>query len=329
MGTLKDLTILIYTYKRELYLKRLLFFFDKFKFRFKILILDSTPYDYQDTDLIKILKKKNIKHIKYDANIFFVDKIYQGSSYINTKYVVLCADDDFLNPNSLIECRDYLENNRDYSSAHSLYFNHIKENAIIKTDINFVQIYSNGSSSEYSTPLERVKNYLDGSTVYYPFYAVHRTNQFIKIWELTNLYACEQGLSELFSSSVSLIFGKMKVLNNFYSSREPNISNYWTNNINIINDIYSKEKIKRCIDGINHELSTISENEKQKNKKLLELCFENYVNKSIKKANFTKNNRFVDLIIKIKFSLRIRTRLIFFKNLLFNYGLPFFIQKYL
>ena len=58
MEKLKDLTILIYTYKRELYLKRLLFFFDKFKFGFKILILDSTPFSYQDTCLIKILKKK-------------------------------------------------------------------------------------------------------------------------------------------------------------------------------------------------------------------------------------------------------------------------------
>ena len=38
--------------------------------------------------------------------------------------------------------------------------------------------------------------------------------------------------------------------------------------------IYILKKIKRCIDGINHELSTISENENKKTKKLLELCFE-------------------------------------------------------
>ena len=47
---LKDLTIII-LYKRYEYLKRLLEFYLNFDLEYKILILDSTPYDHNDEKL--------------------------------------------------------------------------------------------------------------------------------------------------------------------------------------------------------------------------------------------------------------------------------------
>ena len=122
---LDDLTIIIFTYKRYEYLKRLLEFYSCYNYNFKFLILDSTPFEPKDIEFTKYLKNSvNIKWVKYEESIFFIDKIEDGCKYLNTKYSVLCADDDFIFPSAFLKSIKFLNKNSNYSSCHGLYYNY-------------------------------------------------------------------------------------------------------------------------------------------------------------------------------------------------------------
>ena len=97
----QNLTLIIITYKRYHYLKRLLLFYKSFNVDFKILVLDSSPEPPEDKDLINILHSNFVHWIKFDPNIFFVKKIQEACKYITTEFCVLCPDDDYIFPNAL------------------------------------------------------------------------------------------------------------------------------------------------------------------------------------------------------------------------------------
>ena len=99
---LKNLTILITTYNRYSFLKRLLTFYQSFNTDVKIIVLDSSSIKILDEELILKLHQKNILWKKYDNKIFIANKINYGCKYITTRFAVLCADDDFLFPNSFL-----------------------------------------------------------------------------------------------------------------------------------------------------------------------------------------------------------------------------------
>ena len=209
---LNNLTIVIITYNRPCFLKRLLTFYQEFKTEMKILVLDSSSSESLDNNLINQLKSKNITWKRYDQSIFFVDKISQGVKYIDTKYAVLCADDDFLFPTSLDKAIDFLSNNNDYSSCLGLQYKHKVYDFFFKSKVAFRRSAIGGSGSSEELCSERVFKYLSGGTVYYPMYAVHSTEHLTEIWKETGKVVSDWGLSEVFPCSVSLCLGKMKVL---------------------------------------------------------------------------------------------------------------------
>lgn len=217
----KEITIIIFTFNRYLFLKRLLNFYDQYEEKFSFLILDSSNVEF-DKELLKFTDRPNVQYLKFNSTIFFSNKIARGSANISTPFSVLCADDDFLIPSGITKSLKFLKNNRNYASAHGLYFNHLDLKTSVKVGFGLVPLYEKGRSSDEDSALDRLNAYLSMQTAYYPMYAVHRTTDFKKIWTQTERHVSDWGLSELFPCSLSLIYGKMKVLPIFYSSREPN-----------------------------------------------------------------------------------------------------------
>ena len=79
-----------------------------------MLILDSSnkkiiKNKYADQDKINV--------IEFSSDIFISEKIIYSTQYIETDYVVLCADDDTIIPSSLMKCKEFLDNNKDFASA--------------------------------------------------------------------------------------------------------------------------------------------------------------------------------------------------------------------
>ena len=81
---LHNLTIVIITFNRYCFLKRLLSFYQSFETNVNILVLDSSSDEIKDKELIKQLNQPNITWKKYDKKIFFANKISEGSTFINS-----------------------------------------------------------------------------------------------------------------------------------------------------------------------------------------------------------------------------------------------------
>ena len=251
--TLKKIMIIIPTYNRYPYLLRLLKFYNLYNTQIKIMILDSSRDELHDKELKSIINQDNIVWVRYDDEMFIVDKIVDGIRRVETEYAVLCADDDFIIPSSIASSIEFLDNNPDYSSAHGPYFRH--PNAEIVKDSGFILRKINGRSISEESSTERLKSYLYRMTghCYHPFYAVHRRNTLNFIWSETKKYGSDWALGELFPCCLSLIYGKMKILPVFYSSRETNNYN-WVDEERF-NQMFNKEKINEAIEVISKHLS--------------------------------------------------------------------------
>ena len=224
------LTIVITSFNRHSFLLRIVKFLISYKLPINILILDSSEKELENDQLKNITKKTNISFKRFPSNTPLAEKIFRGLKYVNTEYGVLCAEDDFLFPNSVLKCVEFLEDNQNYSSAHGLYFNHTNYEESKLSGFNLFPLYGGKAiSNEKETSLQRINHYFfSGKVHHYPFYAVHKSEVLKNIWEKTYLYANEWQLNEYFPTYLSFIFGKMKVLPIIYSSREPNYFNWVT-----------------------------------------------------------------------------------------------------
>lgn len=321
-----NLTIIVTTYKRYDYLKRLLSFYFSYNIDINIVVLDSTPYYPHDEELIDFLSHHNVDWRRYDADIFFAYKIADGVNYIETDYAVLCADDDFLIPPSLEECVNFLINNLDYTSAHGLYFLHHNS----KYEFYLSPLYNKGRSSEHDHASARVTSYLSGENHYYPMYAVHRTPMLQMSWNETKKYVCDEGLSELFPCSISLSHGKMKVLPIFYSSREPNDFSWTDGFLDEINaKIYSDNKIRNAVTGIGKHLSMVDSIDIEEAESIALHAFQrqlrdNEIKSNLIKSNNTKlqHNIALSAAVSVRKYLKLKVRLRNIIDKVMNRGCP-------
>lgn len=269
------------------------------------MILDSSS-DELDDRLKPHLDYKNVSYKKFPSSTFFVNKIADGSSLINTPYIVLCADDDFLIPSSIIESRNFLKKNKDFSSAHGFHFCHTNAEDAEKYGFSIAQLYKNGSSSEQDSSVNRLKSYLSGQTCYYPMYAVHRERVFKKIWMETKTYVNDWGLSELFPCALSFIIGKMKILPIFYSSREPNTFTWYDQNRH--QEMFSKKKVDKAVEGLAKHINLASGAQEKHSKQVVESAFQSYLKGG--SADFLSEQNELKLIWwRFKQKVRLRSRI--------------------
>ena len=252
---LDELTIVIITYQRYPFLKRLLKFYMSYQSEARFLVLDSSSDYPEDPELKELLDRDNVTWKRFDSTTFFVNKVSEGCKHIETEYAVLCADDDFLIPMALMESVEFLKKNQDHASVHGLHFNHTNAEEAYRNGFSIRPLYQNGRSSEQEFAAARINAYLSGKTGCYPMYAVHRTELFQRIWTETNNFVSDWGLSELFPCALSFIYGKMKVLPFFYSSREPN--NYTWYDENRLREMYTEEKIQLATEGLGKHLCVV------------------------------------------------------------------------
>ena len=60
--------------------------------------------------------KENWQHI-YTPGLFFTKKVEVVLDKVKTPYLLMCADDDFIIPKSILQCVSFLEENKDYVIA--------------------------------------------------------------------------------------------------------------------------------------------------------------------------------------------------------------------
>src|SRR5258708_4532905 len=158
--------IIIPTYNRTNFLKRILDYYLPYGKDFNFIIADSSS---------RLNKSRNKKLIQAysDLSILYLDKFSQDLQqhlkfakivkYAKSKYCVFCADDDFIVPNSIKECVDFLKKNPDYAAAHGTYIGfHIFQTLWGK---KFAWKYRSTHHSLYSpTATQRLEDHLSNYT---------------------------------------------------------------------------------------------------------------------------------------------------------------------
>lgn len=172
-----NITIIIPTYNRPYYLNRVLTFMNSYKYiKPKIIVLDSSEESrkHQNQEIIRKFNKVTIIYKQYSSDINFFEKLNRGLKDVDTKYVGLCADDDFFAEEGIIESLKKLdEENSLYSvKGKNLYFTYSMGNLI-----EYDWFY--GLKSENC--IERLKDITKG---FVPslIYQVFRTEKFKKMY---------------------------------------------------------------------------------------------------------------------------------------------------
>ena len=97
-------TIVIPTFNRLKYLRRILSYYNGFEENYNIIVADSSSSKNKklNNKSVLIFSNLDIQYIdKYPSKIEPNHKINDTLNYINTKYSVFCADDDFIIPKSI------------------------------------------------------------------------------------------------------------------------------------------------------------------------------------------------------------------------------------
>ena len=280
-------TLIIPTYNAPHYLKRILTFYSRYGPEFKIIVGDSS-LDKNKKENKKIISSFTELEIEYrdeyktetNPHNKFADLVKQ----VKTKYVVFCAEDDFVLPNGIKRAIEFLEKNKDFVIAQGDYINFCiidgrfqwepgyKYNSII---FNNAKYRSFLHLSNYSIP-----------TVY----GVFRTESLKRIYqEMTNSKIDTRFFGELFPSILTLVYGKLKYLNILYGARNTEMTEQGKNWLNLLgfikNGECTQEERNKFIKPIAKELSKESKITIEEAEDIIKKALNNYLKKIQKSEN--------------------------------------------
>ena len=209
------LTCLVPTHNRPLFLRRFLGFYARFRPEFSFLIVDSS------CPVAAAENRSVIDHIRSELNIRyehsdlpFYEKIAANFDRVTSPFVVLCADDDYLLPEAVSRCVDFLEVEQGYATAmgHKALLNTTKNRWTGRLKV------LKGYSIEYDRPLDRCRHM--ATQWMSNFYAVNRTEALYRDFQIVSVMSNSKSLSqipEMLMSQLSVIRGRAKVLPMMYS----------------------------------------------------------------------------------------------------------------
>ena len=214
-----DCTVLMFTYERPYHLARAISYWEKSGV--KVIIADGSKYPCDNIP-------ESIEYM-HRPGASIMQRIFELSNRVKTKFAVFVADDDFLGYEGLEIAVTFLNKNPDYASAQGLYTQYrITKpfNKIVTRPAGtcFANHY-NWSSDDYVTRLRDINSY---KIMHYCYSVVTKE-------VLDTLYSLFQGIEvvkgdtlfePLMAYSIA-INGKIKTLQSFYCARESVESPDW------------------------------------------------------------------------------------------------------
>lgn len=209
---MKSLTLIIPTHNRQNYLPRSISYYSSINF--DVIYCDSTveAYDF-DTPL-------NISYLHL-PNYSFSQKILHVLEKVNTSFVALCADDDFVLSSALSLGYEIISKNNNVTTVignivqfHEKFDNYFFTNTIYDS-INF-----------NSTPNKNVEKFLcDYRQI---LWGIYKKDILINSFKILNeVKFNNDNFFELVISVLSAYNGEIKFLNNILSARELSTQEHW------------------------------------------------------------------------------------------------------
>ncbi|HCE45328.1 MAG TPA: hypothetical protein DET40_17450 [Lentisphaeria bacterium] len=205
-----DVTIVIPTYnQRYKDLRRLLEYYNYYDGLVFVADSSSSPYPY-NYDLEKV-KYFHLPELGYYEKIIYVLNL------VNTEFVVLCADDDFIVPKGIQTAVSFLKLNSEYSVAKGkqiCFLDDMSEKGKYVWRESDWDCYSIEDPSPSKRLFMHLSSYKSAT-----FYAVHRTNLMRDIFRLSFDNSDDYLFGEYILSLLAIIRGKYKIFDQLYAIR--------------------------------------------------------------------------------------------------------------
>lgn len=214
---MQDITIIIPTYNRPDYLKRILDYYGESGKDFTFVVADSSSKENKQKNkaVIESFPDLLVNYLSdYSEKINPWYKFEDALKSVATKYTVFCGDDDFVVPDGMKKAANFLEQNSDYAVAHGNYIGFFAKNNYFEW-----KVVSNFQSIELPDAKSRMEEHLSDYSIS-TFYGVHRTDFLKMIFEETRKFTDDNRFGELLPSILTLIYGKMKKLDVLYVAHE-------------------------------------------------------------------------------------------------------------
>lgn len=206
-------TIIIPAHNRPRHLKRLLEYYLSYDIR--IIVADSSRTEFC---YLKEYEQKIV--YRHYPNVCLAEKISFILALIETPYVLMCADDDFILPESICLIIEFLKSHLDYNSGQGIYADFDPYSSLSQLHLRYSHMLN--LQIDADNGIDRILHLMGNYFQYY--YCVYRTSAFKATYstiivngkaEIVNL--C---LLECFVSSYPAISGKHVILPVLYGIRE-------------------------------------------------------------------------------------------------------------
>jgi glycosyltransferase domain-containing protein len=215
-------SLVVPTYNRPFFLERLLRYYAHLHFAFPLVVADSSFGPSLDENLRIVGSVKSsltVTHQIYSPDMNPYAKLATTLATSQSKYAAVCADDDFLVPDGIAKCLDFLEAHPDYSIAHgrsAAVLIAARSDNGLNGEIRDSSTYPQ-RTIESDDPASRLEDHLTRHTATY--YSIHRRLQILANLQQADDQTVDYRFGELLASCLSIIQGKAKCLDVLYMVR--------------------------------------------------------------------------------------------------------------
>ncbi|MBU2025198.1 TIGR00180 family glycosyltransferase [Patescibacteria group bacterium] len=209
---LKKITVIIPAHNRPKHLTRTLDYYSGTDL--KIIVIDSSEEIFKNRGRFK---RVAYHYLRNSSGSSLAKKVCLALKKINTRYSVICSEDDFVNPRGILNCVQFLEKNPRYVSAQGHFVSFINNKGKIAFNPSYRYIRNTNIRQKF--PCSRVRAFF--KKYMQLLYAVHRTKNLRNIFKIIVKNKIKNyNLHELMMGVMTIVAGRHRVLNIFYASRE-------------------------------------------------------------------------------------------------------------
>lgn len=225
------LTIILSTFNRPEYLRRLLSYFQTLKLKHQIYVGDASGPGHLERNkefIDSVSGVLNIRHLVCDSSKDSNEVLFYCLEQVDTKYFVWVHDDDFTVPSALDSAVAFLDRNPSYEAAQGsqVYFSTVPGgpygDSVIVAPCRHVDHSVEGSSAA-----QRVRKRMAQKTLIAPTttFSVKRTATALRAHKEAFALGLDHGGTETAIDQLTLLSGNIKLLNGLYIAKQVNSAN--------------------------------------------------------------------------------------------------------